>query len=226
MTLHKVTFEAGFSTCVSARDSEFEAPSMNPLRPILALAFAGFLAVSWMGSSFAEERFSVSHAVGMTEFIYPAIGLSGEPLFSPDRKYVVFTTARGVAERNVIEYTIWLWRTEEIERAINVERAQAPEAVKLVTLASRRSRHVISDIRWLLDSSAIVYRGEVGAGEYQLFKADVRSQQIARISAADQDVGEFGRFDIRGGRAIYAVLSPSIKTSIDDQQQQSAFNGT
>jgi hypothetical protein len=59
------------------------------------------------------KTFSVKDAIEMTEFAYPAIGLDGKVSFSPNRRYFMILTERGDTEKDVAEYTIWVWRSDD-----------------------------------------------------------------------------------------------------------------
>jgi dipeptidyl aminopeptidase/acylaminoacyl peptidase len=177
---------------------------------------------------FASERtFSVEDAVRMVEFLNPTIGISGEPMFSPDGRYVVFMTARGLLDRNALEYTVWLWRSDEIARSLrSIDRKLKPAAKLLVKNTSSDSSSVICDLRWLEDSSALIYRSEVSPGQWQLSSVDPRSGVISRISLEGQNTNEHGKFDIRGRTIVWTIASSAIKASLDFNQSQTSIVGT
>jgi dipeptidyl aminopeptidase/acylaminoacyl peptidase len=197
------------------------------LRRGWVIALCGASVAAANVSSASDNRFSVRDGIELTEFTSPGIGITGQPLFSPDGRQVAFLTARGVMETNVLEYTVWLWSSAEIAQALRTgRRVTRPIANPLVRVTTRDSRSAIADLRWLPDSKGLVYRAEVSKGQYQLFAVDVATGRAVALSGDGQNVGEADKFEVRNGNVLYTVVSPSIRQTLNEQNEQTAVVGT
>ncbi|HKU27188.1 MAG TPA: hypothetical protein VJQ54_17065 [Candidatus Sulfotelmatobacter sp.] len=168
----------------------------------------------------------MADAIEMTEFSYPAIGLSGQAIMSPDGRFAAFVTARGLLADNVIEYSLWLWPCNEVGEALKKGASAFPTRSPVIRMTSRESRHVITDLQWRQDSSALIFKGEVSPGHYRLFYVDSNSSRVLPLSGEDENVGEYGKFDARNGNVVYTTIDPRIGDARRVEQSREEIVGT
>jgi dipeptidyl aminopeptidase/acylaminoacyl peptidase len=169
-------------------------------------------------SAFAQRPFTAKDDVGMALFQSASGGLIR---YSPDAKYFAVVTERGRLDLNAPEDTIWVFRTEDVQRFAKHPNLGGPLApMPLVQMASDKDGPLIENVRWLADSSGIAFtapRKSSCCKFHQLFVADVRAHVIKALTPEDQDVGEF---DIRSnGRYIYEVSAPMLLTPRKEEEQ-------
>jgi dipeptidyl aminopeptidase/acylaminoacyl peptidase len=169
-------------------------------------------------SAFAQRPFTAKDDVGMALFESASGGLI---TYSPDAKYFAVVTERGRLDVNAPEDTIWVFRTEDVERfAKHPDLGSALAPMPLVRMATDKDGPLIENVRWLPDSSGIAFtaiRKSSCCKFHQLFFGDVRTQLIKALTLQDQDIGEF---DIRSdGRYIYEVSAPMLLTPRKEEEQ-------
>jgi dipeptidyl aminopeptidase/acylaminoacyl peptidase len=184
----------------------------------LAASLLFVLVVFGCTSAFAQRPFTAKDDVGMALFESASGGLIR---YSPDAKYFAVVTERGRLDLNAPEDTIWVFRTEDVQRFAKHPDLGSPLApMPLVQMASDKDGPLIENVRWLPDSSGIVFTATKKSScckFHQLFVADVRTQVIKALTPEDQDVGEF---DIRSdGRYIYEVSAPMLLTPRREEEQ-------
>jgi len=170
---------------------------------ISALAFAS--------SGFAQRPFTAKDDVGLALFEYAGIGAPGGVIkYSPDARYFAVVTERGRLDLNAPEDTIWLFRTEDVLRFVrHPQLPGAPTPLRLVQMADDRDGPLIENVRWLADSSGIVFtrlRKSSCCKFHQLYAADVGTHEIRALTPEDQDVGEFDVHDQT--HYVYEVNAP------------------
>jgi dipeptidyl aminopeptidase/acylaminoacyl peptidase len=149
-------------------------------------------------TSFAERRgFTVRDSIEMTRFDDPwELQKDPEAKFSPDARYFIVVTSRGLLGSNQIESTLRLFDTKAVEDFVNsrdsimepppcilVRHSETPRIISHVPYTS-----VITDVRWSDDSKALYFLGENARSERQLFRVDIGTKKLVSLSQAGRDV--------------------------------------
>src|SRR6266576_5769081 len=93
----------------------------------LAAALLFVLATFECTSAFAQRPFTAKDDVGMALFEYAS---GGSIRYSPDARYFAVVTERGRLDLNAPEDTIWVFRTEEVQRfVLHAEQGHLPAPV-------------------------------------------------------------------------------------------------
>lgn len=179
---------------------------LNTLRGITLLLCLASVAAP---RSHAARRFSVIDAIRVAHFGDPYWDSTDPILFSPDGRYFVADIERGVPERNRPESTLRVYRAEAVNLFVRHRDAQIPLSPYLeLTRSTYEQGPIITQIRWLDDSSGIVFLVKSSSGLDQLFLADLRSRRISVLTPSGQSVVDY---DVRDrAHYVYTVKSSSI----------------
>jgi len=185
---------------------------------ILWLAFA-FAALFYHPYATAERSFTVADDIQLMRFADSPI------VFSPDRRYFLVNTERGLLSQNRAESTVQVFQTEDVKRFVaGAQRGRKPHSVWTFSLATYRNGPIISDVRWLPDSKAIAFLAKTKSGNDQLFNASIAARVVAAITPDDQDVTGFSIRDRHN--FIYTILSPVIRQKAILESQATSIVGT
>lgn len=172
-----------------------------------------FLISAWAFASpgFAQRPFTAKDDVELALFEYAGIGAPGGVIkYSPDARYFAIVTERGRLDLNAPEDTIWLFRTEDVQRFVHhPQQVEAPKPLSLVRMADAKDGPLIENVRWLADSNGIVFtrlRKSSCCKFHQLYAADIGTHEIRALTPEDQDVGEFDVHDQT--HYVYEVNAP------------------
>jgi hypothetical protein len=172
-----------------------------------------------------NRRFTLADDIGFVQFLHPLAGVPDPDLFSPDGSYFLIQTERGRLDQNRPEDTISLFRTEDIVRFLRASKAASvPGPVWTFSRSTFKEGPIISQIRWLSDSSGFVFLLKTGAGNDQLCLAEIAARRVESLTSANESVTGF---DIRDRQhLVYSVRSPIIQESVDAESRASAIAGT
>lgn len=146
--------------------------------------------------------FTVADDIQMSKFMAVASGGAGPVQFSPDGKYFVAVTERGIVETNLLEDCIWVWKTSDVLTFLHdTHHELRPAPVRLIQLAAPKGP-VVRRIRWLEDPSRLMFLGGSVKGGFQLFEANVATGAVHSLTPEDQDVIDY---DVRNGNTAYTV---------------------
>jgi hypothetical protein len=175
---------------------------------------AGAGAENSAGIGKTSKRFSVRDDIELTRFDWEQVRAS------PGYQYFAIVSERGDLDRNVVEDSLWVFRADDILTRLRSAEQTGGLGVSQTPLVKITAKHspVIFDLDWL-DDSTLAFRTQTADHKFQLLKADVKTGTVEAISGPDQDVGEFGGFDVRNGNAIYSVLSPLIQREVEDAKK-------
>ena len=160
--------------------------------------------------------FTAVDDIGIAQFEYYSGGIvpSGGSVikYSPDGRYFVVITERGVLDRNVPEDTIWLFHTEEVRKYVqHPDSGIASGPIPLARLTTTESGPIIENVRWLADSSGIVFtapKENERCKFAQLYLVDIKSGALESLTPDEENVSDF---DIRSrSRYIYVVSAPRL----------------
>lgn len=206
------------------------------------IAILGTLCVSlfcFLRDINAVRPFSVRDSIHMERFnelSFDVFGGSTSFSDSPDGKYSVVLTSRGIADADQIQSTLWLVDYQELRNefrsshAVNASRLSAIASISATPSGMTRGTgtygSVISGIKWSHDSASIYFLGENSNGNRQLYKVVVHSRICRSLTADDRDVESF---DVVGKAILYRAsrpTAPAHEKFPDINHQRTAFVAT
>lgn len=159
-----------------------------------------------------KHQITVKDTIEMTEFADRGYFLGGAPaspvaIFSPNGKQFLLRLKKGNVERNLVEYWLLLYQTDEVFRS--------PVANVLVAMSSSSNREAIQQVRWL-DNENVVLLGENPGGSPQVFRVEVSTRRMVQLTHHPTAVVSY---DIsRDGQEIVYEAAPSPKRVLESQQ--------
>src|SRR5713226_10349645 len=152
----------------------------------------------------AKRRFTVADDIGVANFGHIYAGKADAVTFSPDARYFVVDTERGLLEQDRSESTLRVYRTEDVHQFIlRPELMGEPSPIWIFSMSTYKDGPVITRIRWLADSSGIAFLAKTAAGNDQLFLGDLKTKTLSALTLNDQSVKAF---DIRDrDHFVYSV---------------------
>src|SRR6266853_274568 len=170
----------------------------------------------------AARTFTVGDDIEMSRFALETTDAGrSAALLSPDGRLLAVVTEKGLVNRNLIEDSIWIWRTAEVRRFLaHAEQVTRPQPNRLLQMGTFKKGPVISQVRWLADSSSILFLGVTHSGNTRLYKASVSTSALDALTPDDEDVVDF---DVRNGTFVYAVKSPDILAASTRDSGRPAF---
>jgi dienelactone hydrolase len=181
---------------------------------LIFLTIAAPLAIAQKPS----RRFTVSDDIGITH-------LDAKVTFSPDDRYFFVTSERGRLDLNRAESSIRVYRVRDVADFL-AHPGTRSELAPLWTLSKStyKSGPIISDVRWLADSSGVVFLAKTDSGNDQLFLADIHADTVEALTPENQQITGF---DVHNKQQfVYTALSPAIQKEAVKDRQSAAFVGT
>ena len=173
-----------------------------------------------------DSMFSVRDSIQMTRFNDQPQTTDGQgrrPIvkLSPDRKYGVLLTSRGILESNQVESTLWLVDLRAVQLSLRKsgdESIAPPRALAVIAappaIDARGTGNygsVISNVQWSEDSKTIYFLGENTHAERQLYSVKRIGTTPRSLTPAGQDVESF---DFRDGTVAYLAASSVAETPV------------
>lgn len=126
-----------------------------------------------------KRRVTVPDTIEMMQWADHDYFLGGESrgrigLFSPDRKQFIVTVKKGNIERNTVDYSLLLFRTNSV--------FQSPKPQVLVKMSSSSNRDAIARIKWLNDSKTVVFLGERPGEPPEVFSLNVETKLLKKLT--------------------------------------------
>src|SRR5260370_26063345 len=179
------------------------------------------LAVSFdtgAGAHQKPKRFTVADDIGLTQFF-------GSPTFSPDGKYFFVASERGRLDINRPESSLRIYLAEDVRDYLTrADATEEPKPLWILTKSTHQNGPIITNIRWVEDSTGVAFLAKTDVGNDQLYLADVRTKAVQTLTPDDQHVTGFS---IRSGEQfVYSVLSPTIQEKAVEGSQGPAIVGT
>src|SRR5580658_1783658 len=153
----------------------------NVLFPwVVALFVSGgpLFAVSSAGN---PRRFEVRDSVEMSQFTEPGT-------FSPDGRYFVTVTQRGLLPQGVTETTMWLFNVSAVRESLRGG-TSSPAPVELGRLTGAVSggngvlgSGLIGHLPWQADSNGLLFLGRDGRENRQLFRVRLSDRRLTPLS--------------------------------------------
>jgi len=171
-----------------------------------AVAFLCLCGTSFTVASAQETKrpFTVADEIGLTLF-GTLNGGAPEVHFSPDGNYFAVWSERGSLDRNLLEDSLRFYRSQDVEDFLKPSgESQPPSPVWAVNLSGKEAP-IISNWRWLSDSSGVAFLQ--GCGEWsdkRLLVADLRKRKIEPLTSGTEAVDAFDVSDRR--HFVYSAL--------------------
>jgi hypothetical protein len=195
------------------------------------LAFASFLLpaslfVLAFTAQAAEGRpFTVIEEIGLAHFGDPYTSEAEALQFSPDGKYLAALTERGRIDLDRPEDTLRIYRTQDVRAVLRrPNNSDPPTPFWSLSRSTDKDGPIITNWRWLKDSSGIAFLERHEHGKNQLTLADLKSKAVLPLSPAGVDVRAF---DIRDREHyVYAVADQGVLDSAAVEGNAAAIVGT
>ena len=198
------------------------------MKVIVTIRVAGLLlfvvwAETYLGH--AARPFGVLDAIRTAHFGDPYWGTTAPLLFSPDGKFFVADVERGVPETNRPESTLRVYRVEDIRGFLKPSgRALRVSPYFELTKSTYQQGTIISQIRWLRDSSGFAFLLKSSLGYDQLFLVELKTKKAAELTP---DRGSVVDFDVRDkNHYVYSLKSPAILETATRNARVAGFVGT
>lgn len=183
------------------------------LGPLVALAAA--TSVSAMTPQTPEagalRPFRVEDGIQLQRF-EPQSG--GTFIPSPDGSHLFFVQSRGDLSSGHRVFTLSVVDAKTAKTAFAQGRPLTPSDVLTATLQTATNDGAISQARWIDNGQAIAFLGVSGAEKPQVYRFDLSSRRLERITNATQGVTGF---DLNRGACIYTAR---VGTEADRDRQQ------
>ena len=178
---------------------------INGLRIGMKIAVAALCTASVISTA-GQRRFAVRDSVEMAEF-------TDVGWFSPDGRYYVTVTQRGVLPQGISEATLWLFETSRIRAQVNHPSTSAVAAPVVLARMSAvvngggyDGASIIMHLEWASDSRSLTFLGRDGQENRRLFRVNLNDRSLSALTPADQDVVDYGS----AGHAIAYLAGPDV----------------
>lgn len=180
------------------------------------------LTICALGCCAAEstpQGFSVVDDIQMARFTDPSENTYQQVKFSDNHEYFAVVTERGLVDRNLVEDSLWVFSTDLVEHNLRPPTTVSLTASSPLVQMTASDGPVITGLTWFGNSN-LAFRAQTSAGVYRLFTVDAKTGAVSPLSAENQNVGEFGLFDVRNRDAVYTVLDGSIENKLEDENRR------
>jgi hypothetical protein len=155
---------------------------------MLLLGFSIGFAID--GSS-ATRPFTVTDDIELTHFGIPNTINPDALIFSPDNQYFVVLTERGRLDLNRPESRLRVYKTESVHQFLLHPEMIAVAPIWEISRATFKHGPIITNIRWLADSTGFAFLSETSTGREQLVMADLRKHYLRMLTPETVDVTAF-----------------------------------
>lgn len=175
--------------------------------------------------SASKRGFTVRDSVEMSYFgtvaNYRPDDLDDDGIVSPDGRYAVKLTHRGVLPQGNIEGTIWLFDAPALKRSIMDSQKSVPSPIPLTRMSAvvngtininiLDGSNTISQPKWAPDSKSLLFRGRNGQSNWQIFRIDMGTHEVKALTTTDQDVIDYAQ----SGGVIAYLAAPDAHPEQD-----------
>ena len=177
------------------------------LEVVLVLSLLNTNSVS-RAESQSLRRFTIKDSIELSQFSNPVFWSTNQDrpiglIPSPDHRWALAITVKGVVATNTIESTIWLIDQRAIWDFVKEKSGIRPAPKLLAQLSATSNTPVITDVRWLEDCKTIAFLGKSGLLQQQIYVADIESGRLTQLTHEDHYVSGF---DIAGDTMVYTTL--------------------
>ncbi len=131
--------------------------------------------------------------------------------FSPDGKQFVIILKKGNLERNTNDYSLLLFRSEEV--------FDAPKPKVLALMSSSSNHEAIKELVWLSDNDTILFLGENPGETTQLYSVHAKSGGLRKLTNHPTNLIRFAS-DAEGRRIAYAGEKPALELAAGPAQRE------
>lgn len=173
----------------------------------------------------AKRRFTVADDIAVSLFQHPDSSPRDSSIFSPNGRYFVVQTESGRLDRNRAESTLRVYGTDDVRRfLLHPELTCEPAPLLTVSKSTYKDGFIITDFRWLADSSGVAFLAKARSGNDQLFLADLKTKTAQALTAESQHITGF---DIRDkSHFVFSALSPAIHEKANVESRATFIVGT
>jgi dipeptidyl aminopeptidase/acylaminoacyl peptidase len=189
-----------------------EAAFVNRKVWIFIIVLIGSVGRCWS----QEHQFSVVDSIGMTHFSDPSDRRrDSAPQSSPDGKYLLVVTSRGVIDSNRIESTIWLFDNATIQHSLENEATDLVPPRMLARWSGVPPGQVdsyfpvITSVRWAPDSRSVYFLTYVSVTQRRLFNVKIGSGVVHALTRSDLNVV---LYSIANGVVAFTATRPKLIT--------------
>ena len=172
------------------------------------------------GTSAQEPRpFTVNDAVEMAYFgnIFESSPDRSydDGSVSPDGRFAISITHRGVLPEGLTEGTIWMFDVADVINSIQDEDTTPSAPLVLARMSAaingysgdfRDRDNILLHPKWSDDGQSVFFLGRDGHENRQLFRVDVGSREVTALSPTEQDVMAYA---VNGGHVAY-LAGPNV----------------
>jgi len=164
------------------------------------------------------RRFTVADDIALTT-------IGSEVLFSPDDRLFIVESDRGRLDLNRVESALRVYSTEDINRFLSQPNTQQePSPFWSISKSTYKEGPIISNVRWLDDSSGFMFLAKTESGNDQLFLANPHTRKVKALTGEDQSVRSFA---VRSeAQFVYAIPSPTVKAKVQELERAATTVGT
>ena len=200
-----------------------EVPPHSESRHVWTLLILVIFVLHGIESLAQKHSFEVKDSIEMARFSDPNELLPGATAkYSPDGKYFVCTTTRGILRSNKVESTVWIFRTMEGRRYLSSNRGSkiphpiriADDSVHVSINAIYPYAPVIDDVRWMADSQGVLFLAQTATGTRRLYRASLRERKVYPVSPSLLDVQ---RYVAQGRTIVYTTAAKLSRANPPDE---------
>ena len=173
----------------------------------------------------AGRPFTVKEEIGIAHFGDP-YGLEADTvLFSPNHEFVAAYAERGRIDINRPEGELRFYRARDVREFLRDRLGTlSPAPIWALTQSSSTEGPVITQWRWLSDSSGIAFLQRGPHGSHRLVLADLKSTTIEPLTP---DGGDVRAYDIRDAKHyVYALADGGVQQKARADRNAVAFVAT
>jgi dipeptidyl aminopeptidase/acylaminoacyl peptidase len=199
------------SPLIINRDDAVDAESFRYLLWVLLIVI---LSPADLKCGAARRHFTVEDDIRLVVFQRPFSDVADAGIFSPNGRYFVVSTERGLLPQGRPEDTLRLFRAEDVRVFLrHPENVIEPQPFWVLSKSTYKDGPIITEIHWLGDSSGIAFLAKTESGSDQLFLADLKTRRVDPLTPESQHVHGF---DIRDrDHFVYSVQSPEVRKHLD-----------
>lgn len=173
----------------------------------------------------ARRLFTVADDIALSHFGDTYTDKIAPITFSPNERYFIVDTERGLLKADRSQSTLWVYRTSDVRRFLSHPKIlRRPQPIWVMRRSTYKDGPVIAQLHWLADSSGFAFLVRVSSGNYQLFLGNLRTKTVMALTRRDQDITGFA---IRDGRNfVYSVLSAEIRRQAERESDAPAIVAT
>jgi len=193
---------------------------MRMKRVWICAAGLGLLGTIFSPGSRAEQvkkPFTVADDIGLT-----LMEGSEDLHFSPDGSYFALVARRGRLDNNHVEESLRFYSSRDVQKFLEgPDGTQPPAPVWLITKTDSSG---FDGLRWLADSSAVIFLEHLAEGKQRLVFADPRKKTIEPLTTALVGIKTF---DVRDAHNfVYSVKDPAPVEKMHEESRAAAFDAT